>query len=211
MFGRNRNQLAPPPPEEAPRRIVANITKLLLCGTSSYAMYATNPNQHPIAFGVYTLLCGNSLLGLLREDFWCIRKASDKIYDASQLLSKCLPLPFLNTQLYMLYDGNPRVAIVHAASIVTPLIFDSCYSYFDNTAYDVISMGNIASASICATIHNNYWLLGLSCMVSLQNAIMNCMDREATFVGFSREDLGRIVLSACCACAVLTLNAVKDA
>lgn len=90
------------------------------------------------------------------------------------MLSTVLPLPLLNTYLYLKYQPeNPYLAYGNLVASALPLAYNFIDT-FGNTqkVVDIIALGNITSLAYISALNENYWGIGLAFLTGFNHFII---------------------------------------
>ncbi|XP_065090460.1 uncharacterized protein LOC135711519 [Ochlerotatus camptorhynchus] len=132
---------------------------------------ASSDDPVPLMLILLVFLLGHSLLGIFRHSHPEPQKNLRKLYDLSVLLAMVLPLPLLNTQLYLKYelgDGSHLTPCSYLLiSVLVPFLAGCFYSELSQrhkgeyvvTSVAIINLTILTWISFC---NENFWGIGLA-------------------------------------------------
>lgn len=90
------------------------------------------------------------------------------------MLSTLLPLPLLNTHLYLKYQPEyPYLAYGNLVASTIPLFYNFIDGYGSTQkVVDIIALGNITSLAYISALNENYWGIGLAFLTGFNHFIV---------------------------------------
>ncbi|XP_062701425.1 uncharacterized protein LOC115267424 [Aedes albopictus] len=146
-----------------------SLKHLPICHDPSHS--TTSSDAIPLMLMLLVFLLGHSLLGIFRHSHPDPHKNLRKIYDLSVLLAMVLPLPLLNTQLYLKYqvgDGShltPYSYLLISTSL--PFLVGCLYSELSQRhksqyVTTVVALVNLTVLLWISFCNENFWGIGLA-------------------------------------------------
>lgn len=175
-----------------------SLKHLPICHDSSHS---TTSHSIPLMLVLLVFLLGHSLLGIFRHSHPDPHKNLRKIYDLSVLLAMVLPLPLLNTQLYLNYQvggGSELTSYSYLLiSTLLPFLTGCLYSelsqrhksQYATTAVALVNLTVLLWISFC---NENFWGIGLAVSYGMKHFILSRLaDRyNVPFVDLHTYGLG---------------------
>ncbi|EAT42657.1 AAEL005828-PA [Aedes aegypti] len=155
--------------------ILAGVTgwslKHLPIGHESSHSTTSGDDLVPLMLVLLVFLLGHSLLGIFRHSHPDPHKNLRKMYELSVMLAMILPLPLLNTQLYLKYQlGNGSHLPLYSylsMSTFLPFLTGCLYSELSQRhksqyVTTVVTVVNLTVLLWISAFNENYWGIGLA-------------------------------------------------
>lgn len=194
------------------------LAHLILAGVTGWSLkhlpagfehsHSTN-NVEPVPFMLILLvfLLIHSLLGIFRHSHPEPQRNLRKLYDLSVLLAMVLPLPLLNTQLYLKYElGNGSHLAPYGyllISVLVPFLAGCFYSELSQRhkgeyVVTAVAIINLTILTWISFYNENFWGIGLAVSYGMKHfALPRLADRYSVpFVDLYTYGLGFLEIFA---------------
>lgn len=162
---------------------------------------ASSDDPVPLMLILLVFLLGHSLLGIFRHSHPDPQKKLRKLYDLSVMLAMVLPLPLLNTQLYLKYElGNETNLIPYSyllLSVLVPFFAGCVYSdlslrHKGEYVVTAVAIINLTVLTWISFSNENFWGIGLAISYGMKHfALPRLADRYSVpFVDLYTYGLG---------------------